>query len=120
MSKEIKINLTFSVTNGSYKDNWAASGLTLDQLALGANSGIVATSTSESALPYGAVSAANAGFLLMQNLDSTNACDFGLTGNVIGRMLPGEHAMFRVTPSVNVYLKAVAGTPQVQFWLLQA
>lgn len=121
ISFEIRFNYNLAVANGNYNvsqneaDQW-------DQSAVGAASGIAATTTSAANLSYGSVSTANVGFLLLKNLDTTNAVSWGYDSSgfvAIGKLKPGEVAFFRVTPSLQLQLKAAAGTPNVQYWLLR-
>lgn len=75
-------------------------------------------------LDYGDVVAANAGWLVMRNTDSTNYVQWGLnhsgTIRVVGRMKPLEPwVVFRVEPSAQIMLQANTAACQVEYYLIQ-
>lgn len=122
MTQEIKINLNGSCVNGGYNETINANGLVFNQLNPGATSGIIALTTSDTALGVGSVS--TNGYLFLKNLDSTNFFKWGPNNSgsilAIGKCLPGEIAFFRLLPGVTFRLQADTATVNVQYLLLQA
>lgn len=125
MANEIRMSLAFNVSNGNYTGTWSGAGaLAFTQNAIGDAGGTITTSSSATNIDYNNISTSNVGFILFENLDSSHAADIGQTISSTfygtARILAGEHCVFRVTPSVQLQVKAVSGTPQLKYWLLQA
>ncbi len=120
MSNEISLSLTLTVSNGGYSETVSQSGQ-FNQAAAGAVGGVAATTTSMSDLPLGSVS--TLGMLFLKNLDASNACDYGYddsgTFRAFGTIKAGEFAIMRLKTGITPALKAEAGTPAIQYLLLQ-
>ena len=119
MANEITINLTVNVSNGEYKYQFSKNSL-VTQAVVGAASGIASIGTSEENLSLGDV--ATNGFLLLQNLDSTNYVDYGLDDASVmksmGRLMPTEIALLRLKPGINVRMLANTAAVKVNYCLL--
>lgn len=78
----------------------------------------------EENLDYGDVSAANAGWLFIRNIDATNYVDWGMsdggTMKAVARLKPGEPwQCIRIQPSAQVRLQANTAACLVEYYLLQ-
>ena len=105
MADEINSVCKLHVTNGS-SEFVKTFDLTLDQAAVGGPTpGYLTIGTTEESEAFSELS--TEGWLLMQNLDTTNYIEWGFsTGVYGGRMEAGEFALFRMNPSLTLYLKA--------------
>lgn len=123
MSSEITGQVSVYCSNGNYKGQFNQT-LAIDQAAQGAAAGIHTVTTSEGNLSLGDVT--TAGVCCLQSLEPTggNYVDWGLddssTLKAIGRLAPGEVAVFRLVPSVNLRMKAHTASVSVAYWVLQA
>lgn len=101
MASEITITTSVSVTKGNYKLSFAPGTQRFDQTAQGAHEPVVSVGTSEEDMAVGDV--AVPGWLILQNLDTTNYVTWGPKSGgamvAIGRIEPGETAVFRMAPS---------------------
>lgn len=87
------LDVSFPLTNF----NQAAQG--------GPTPGFITAGTSEESTAFPELT--TEGWLFMKNLDGTNFVQWGFsTGVYGGRLEPGEIAMFRMEPSLTLYLKA--------------
>lgn len=117
MAAEIRVRATLSVNNGNFKLPELASGaFTFDQTTPGGGlPGEVQVTTTGAALDLSALT--GKGWLWMKNLDPTNFVQWGAdnTGlELVGRLEPGEPAIFRLDPSGTLFLKADTATCRVQ------
>lgn len=110
MSHEIKLRLSYLVDNGFFHDSFQGGQINIDQANPGrGGKGGQVIGTSEETVDFGDVTVE--GLLFMRNLDPTNFITWGpdSTGMVaIGKIKPGEIALFRVNPAT--VLKAKADT----------
>lgn len=104
MANEINITLSARIENGAFKDRIDSTGLAFDQATLGGHRPVVSVGTSEEDLTVGDV--ATLGWCYLRNLDATNYVTYGpkSSGSMVamGRLEPGEIAIFRLDPSVTV------------------
>ena len=96
----------------------------ITQTGTGFKAGLQSVGTSEENLDYGDVSAANAGWLFMRNIDATNYVDWGMsdggTMKAVARLKPGEPwQCIRVQASAQVRLQANTAACLVEYYLLQ-
>jgi len=124
MASEITISMTIACINGDYNYRRSLSGEQFDQAAQGASSGI-------QEIGFGgheAIEVADLGtegWLFMRNLDDTNFVDFGIevaaAFEPVGRMEPGEPAMFRLSKDAGATLFAQADTAacNVEYMILE-
>lgn len=124
MSNEITFTFGLTCQNGSYKVAWPQEYNFYTQNAQGASAGILQTS-SGSVVPIPLGSVATPGFLILKNLEnsgSVNYVDWGISSggfNVVGQIKGGEINFVRVKPSTTVAVQAEAGSPLLQYWLLE-
>lgn len=108
MADELKINVNARLDNGNFKDRFEPGQIAITQTAIGGHRPIVVVGTSEEVIATGDVS--TLGWLLMRNLDATNYVDWGPESGgamvAIGRIEPGEIAMFRLKPGVTIRAQA--------------
>lgn len=104
MANTITLSTTANVTLGSYKDTFNPGTLTITPAAAGAHCPIVTVGTSEEDLDVGDVGASTQGYVILQNLDSTNYVTYGPKSGgsmvAVGRLKAGEYAILRLEPSV--------------------
>ena len=114
MADEIKLRISATVENGEFKDAFNAPDLRFDQAAIGGHRPVVKVGTSEEDVPIGDV--ATLGWLVMKNLDDTNYVTWGPKSAgamvAVGRLEPGEPAVFRLEPGIT--LRWVADTAEVK------
>lgn len=123
MANEITITLKGTVVNGYLRTEFNPGALQFTQTTVGGHFPIVSVGTSEEDLDTGDVGIANAGFMCMRNLDTTNYVTYGpkSAGAMVafGRIKAGEIAMFRWEPSITLRWLANTAACKVQVWLLQ-
>ncbi len=119
MANELADSINLTATKGSYSVNFTQTA-SFTQNTQGAASGIAATTTTKSNIDVGSV--VTLGFLVLMNLDSTNNCDAGVdnagTFIAFATLKPGEWIKIRCKAGSTYQLKAAAGTPNIQYWLL--
>jgi len=119
MADEVRVTFQMTVANGNYSDSFAKTA-SYSMSAIGAASGIQSIGTSEENLVTTDIT--TNGFLILQNLDSTNYVDYGLdnagTMRGIGRIKAGEFAWLRMKPATSLRLQANGGAVQIRFLLL--
>ncbi len=119
MANEITLTISLACTKLGYNHSQNESA-NFTQNTQGAAGGVAATSTVKSTLDIGAV--ATLGYILFKNLDAANACDIGFdaagTFENFASLKAGEFCCFRPKAGITLQLKAQAGTPNIQFWLL--
>jgi hypothetical protein len=106
MANEISVNLSVSVRNGNMIDSFAPGTKQYNQAAVGGPTpGYVTIGTTEESIALGELS--TQGYLVIQNLDTTNYVRWGFaTGAYGGRLKAGEFAFFRLNPGTTLYLIA--------------
>ncbi len=119
MADEIKVNVSIHAENGEYKESFTRQ-MVVDQTTLGTASGIQTIGTSEEDVATGDVS--TPGITTLHNLDATNFVDYGMsdagTMKALGRLKPGEFAMFRLKPSTTLRMVADTAPVKVRYWIL--
>lgn len=96
--------------------------LQITQSAVGLAAGVMAVpvAATGTALPISGVS--TPGYLLLRNLDTTNYVQFGVqvagTFYPLGRLKPGEMALYRLDSGASLYLRANTAAVNVQYKLL--
>ena len=116
---------TINTTTGGFVFTLPAPSFSDITLAgTGFKAGLQSVGTSEENLDYGDVSAANAGWLYMRNIDTTNYVDWGMsdggTMKAVARLKPGEPwQCIRIQPSAQVRLQANTAACLVEYYLLQ-
>lgn len=111
MANEITLQFSGSLQNGAARDRLDIGGqLLIDQNAAGADGGIVAVATAATTISFARLATPGVCFLL--NLDATNFVEYGPdnAGSLVklGKLKPGEFAVFRLAAEVT--LKAIADT----------
>jgi hypothetical protein len=114
MAEEIQVTAAIQVKKGSF--NFAKIGGTPVKITLvgdgGGQPGIVTIPTSNTALTFTGISAP--GWIRLQNLDEDNYVEWGalITGTLykLGKLMPGEPALFRLHPSVAATFGLIANT----------
>ena len=107
MADEIQITAGIQVRKGSLVFSQAPVTESFDMTGTGGPTpGYVTVGTSEESITFGELS--TAGYLFMQNLDSTNYVQWGFSTTVYGgRIKAGETAgPFRMEPGLTLFLKA--------------
>jgi len=119
MSNELTISLSLGCANGNYKPPVAYESGNFNQSVIGATEGVLNCTTSAAAIPLSSV--ATLGYAMLKNLDLTNNIDVGLTsGSFIAfqTLKPGEFSVFRFKAGTTPQAVAAAGTPKLQYWIL--
>jgi hypothetical protein len=124
MANEITINMKGLVVNGYLRSEFNPGPLQFTQTTVGGHFPIVSVGNgAEEDFDTGDVGIANAGILMMRNLDTANYVIYGpKSGGVMvpfGRIKAGELASFRFEPSITMRWQANTAAVKVQVWLLQ-
>lgn len=118
MADEIRINASMQVSNAAYRHSFRPGQLTVDQSGQGRSGYVQIIQTSAqtagvgTAIDFGSDSG-TPGWLTLQNLDKNNFISWGpnvTTLRTMGKLLPGEFAVFRMHASAS--LIAMADTAQ--------
>ena len=122
MANEITVQLTTTLANpstvtaGGLKDTFASGAMKANQTTAGMFAAVVATSTSEAAFPSSGLG--TNGYMILQNLDSTNDIDWGpssggsmVTAGTLKASGPPQIIYCKSTASFRH--KAAAGTPKL-------
>ena len=106
MANEISVTGRLKVANGNLSFDKNIGTKTFDQAAAGGPTpGYLTIGTSEESEAFSELT--TEGWLLMENLDTTNYVEWGFaTGVYGGRLEAGEFALFRMNPTGTLYLKA--------------
>lgn len=120
MANEIRITLQLQVINGDFKDGFTYSDQ-WDQTAIGASAGVQIVGTSAENLDLGDV--ATNGVLVLHNLDDTNFVTYGLNDSAAikacGKIKPGEVALLRLVPGIDLMCQADTADVKLRFLLLE-
>ncbi|MBI3713845.1 MAG: hypothetical protein HY253_12920 [Burkholderiales bacterium] len=123
MANELKINLSATLQNGNFNEQWRQGITSVDQNTVGAAGGVQTAEETAADLDYGNLTAADVGFLFLANCDDVNSVDVGIEVSAsfypLARLKPAEQAMLRVTPNVQIQLQAVTNTADVSYLLLR-
>lgn len=117
MSKEIRINESIRIVNGSFVDSISPGQVTEDQATTGGgNPGTVSVGTSEQDISFGSITP---GLVWMQNLDATNYVQFGPKNGsnnmqLLGRIHPGKTVRFYMDSGVTLRMVANTGACLVE------
>jgi len=109
MANEITILSGISVSKSGLKFSYSPGGYQVDMTGLGGPTpGFVTIGTTEEEVQFTELS--TAGFVIIQNLDTTNYVRWGFsTGVYGGRVRPGETAgPFRLNPGASLFMIANA------------
>ena len=122
MANEITIQLTTALANpstvtaGGLKDRFESGAIKANQTTAGMFMAVVATSTAEAAFPSSGLG--TNGYMVLQNLDSTNDIDWGPASG--GSMVAagtlkagGPPQMIYCKSTASFRHKAAAGTPKL-------
>lgn len=121
MADEIKIRLTMTVENGTFKTTISPAQVDVDQSAIGCGGYVQSIGTSEEVVNFGDV--ALAGYAFLQNVDATNWVEYGPenAGAMVsfGKLKPGEIAVLRIKPGVVMRAKANAAAVKLDVRLFE-
>ncbi len=123
MAREITVMMRLGVTNGLHTDTLDAQQVLVDQAAQGAHAPVVIVPhATEADLDLGDI--VTPGLVMLRNLDSTNYVTWGpKDGNddmePIGRINPGEPALFRFDPAAQLRWQADTADVKVQVLALE-
>lgn len=106
MANEITTTMRLRIVNGNLSRDVNLGSKQFTQAAVGGPTPeYVTIGTSEESQAFAELG--TLGWLIMQNLDSTNYVEWGFsTGVYGGRLEPNESAMFRLNPGATMYFKA--------------
>lgn len=108
MANEITVSASLTVkdANGKPYVQEIFPATSFNQAAVGGPTpGYITVGTTEESTAFPELT--TEGWLFMKNLDATNYVQWGFATTVYGgRLEPGEVALFRMEPSVTLYLKA--------------
>lgn len=115
MAREISINVTATLKNGTLQDSFSPGTINVTQTSQLANGRVIAASTSDTAYTFPDVT--TMGWITLQNLDPTNYVAYGPTsgGAIVnfGKMKPGEYAILRLYPGITFRMQANTGACNV-------
>lgn len=121
MASEIRISLNLSVTNPNTATGYKrtiSKNLTLNQTGIGAWDNIVIVGTAEENLAPTDIT--TLGWMYLENLDSTNYVDYGISDGgaikALGKIKAGEIALLRLKTGVTV--RAQANTAPVKLQVI--
>lgn len=103
----LNLNLNIQTRDSILRDQFQAQNLSISIAAERKSDQVLSATTGGVVVDYGDV--VTPGYCILENLDDTNFVDFGPddTGLVpMGRLLPGEVALFRFDPSADLVLQA--------------
>lgn len=124
MANEITVNTSIAITNGSYvlPKMGAANVQATQAVPGGGGPGTISVSTG--GVNPSITNLTDQGWVYLKNLDDTNFVDFGAyvtaTFHPIGRLLPGETALFRLNPDAVLRLQADTAACKVQVNIFEA
>ena len=107
MANEITVSAGISIANGSnYAFSQPPRTKSFDQAAIGGPSpGAISVGTTEESTTFPELT--TEGWVYLQNNDATNYVQWGFsTGVYGGRLKAGEFALFRMEPSLTLFLKS--------------
>jgi hypothetical protein len=106
MANEISATAGIRVVNGNSSFSQPAKSIAITQSAIGGPTpGAMSVGTTEESTAFPELT--TEGWLYLQNNDPTNYVQWGFsTGVYGGRLKAGEFALFRMEPSLTLYLKA--------------
>lgn len=121
MASTLSWTSSFTVNNGSFAPGTQLTNQITTLAGQGATAGIITTSSSAlTDVPLQSVS--TLGYAFFCNLDGTNKVDIGLDNSsvfvAVMTLGPGESCIFRWKTGVVPAVKAEAGTPNVQYLIL--
>ncbi len=123
MADELKLLIQMTAENGTFKDTFTPGTVNIDQAAQGFNGPVVTVGTTYEVLPIGDV--ATEGFLIGQNLDTTNfvtmaaSTGAGATQHPYQKAKAGEPFALRLDPTVTIRWKADTSVVNVQVKLYE-
>lgn len=116
MAGTVSTHITVDAQNGYFREPWDYGSQSYTQATVSGPPGVKPIQSigfaAEEVVSLGDLAVADQGLILLKNLDTTNYIDWGPESAgamvAIGRLLPGEEAVFRAKPSV--ILRAQANT----------
>lgn len=117
MAEELKVTYGVKYTNGNAVDSVPTTTLSVTQTLQEEDAPTVSIGTSEQDVAFADLT--TLGWVWMRNLDLTNYVDWGpksggsMVG--IGRLQPGEVALFRLKPGITLRMVAHTAACKVQF-----
>lgn len=129
MANEISVTVTTGLANpsnatsGGLRDSFTSGAMKANQATAGMFSTVVATSTTEASFP--STSLGTAGYMYLQNLDSTNDIDWGPSSGgamvAAGTLKAGGPPHLVYCKSTATFRhKAAAGTPRLLIRIYEA
>lgn len=105
MANEISATVSLQVRNGNFNLPLLSKSGTFNQTTAGGyNPGRVLVGTIEEVVAFGDITPR---WVWLQNLDSTNAVDYGpATGSYLCRLSPGAVHLIELMPGASLYMKA--------------
>lgn len=125
MADEIKVVASLQCDNGEFKFPKAGGPqISIDQAAPGGGvPGLVLATNAAQGVAVSVTGLTTEGWIRMQNVDDTAVIDFGPEdgGNLIemGKMEPGEPALFRMDPSATLRLRSSVASSKVIVTILE-
>jgi hypothetical protein len=116
MANEISVTANLTVNNGNYNASRTVS-TSFNQSSSGFDTQLIQVTTG--GVNLSPVGIGTEGWIWFKNLDSTNYLDWGVASNHIGRMQPGEYAVFRMLSTATLNLVANTATCEVEVFLLE-
>lgn len=115
MANEFQLTSNLVAKNGAFQDRFSPGTINIDQSTIGRGGHAqVISIADDNEVDFGDIS--NAGWCTLQNLDDTNFVEYGPNsgGAMIpfGKLLPGEYAVLRLSPSI--VMRAQADTAPVK------
>lgn len=108
MAGTIGLTITNTVKNGTFNDTFKFSGVDITQNNPGQGGYTQLIGTTEEVVNFGDIT--TEGYMTLQNIDPTNYVTYGPESAgamvVMGKLKPGEPAVFRVAPGVVMRAKA--------------
>lgn len=119
MADEITVSMSMAVSNGNLSFSRNVGSKSFDQAAVGGPTPAMLTiGTIEESVAFSELT--TVGWVLMENLDSTNYVEWGFSsGTYGGRMEAGESALFRLNPSTTLYMRANTASCAVTVYALE-
>lgn len=121
MANELKVSLTVTVANGSYKLDFNPGLKQITQDAIGSEEGVQIVGTSEEVVTVGDVT--TLGWALFHNLDATNYVEVGpeSSGALVGfiRLEAGEFCLLRLKPGITIRAQANTAAVKLRKIILQ-
>lgn len=120
MANEIAVNCKLAVSNGNLSDSLTVN-YKRDQAAALSHNPVISVGTSEEVIATGDIG--TLGFVMFQNLDSTNYVDIGpeSAGAMVAliRLEAGDVALMRLKPGITIRAQANTAAVKLNMLLLE-